>query len=181
MWQQSALQRTAFVSLDGAGVVFFFFFFLGELREIWLHYRKTAESGLVRWERGEKGMAQLDGKVQTDLLWLPKSSAVPKDSQTDWTVNNPHCCANLTNTDKSSDFVNGLWYLMSAQEWKWYETSGLWENLILQSPLKSWMVFFLQNCPMRVYFHLVLNSCTLCGPQVSSFTLLVKFVGVCED
>lgn len=29
------------------------------------------------------GMAQLEGKVQTDLLWLPKSSAVPKDSQTD--------------------------------------------------------------------------------------------------
>lgn len=31
-------------------------------------------------------MAQLEGKVQTDLLWLPKSCAVPKDSQT---VNNP--------------------------------------------------------------------------------------------
>lgn len=31
--------------------------------------------------RGER-MAQLEGKVQTDLLWLPKSFAVPKDSQT---------------------------------------------------------------------------------------------------
>lgn len=26
-------------------------------------------------------MAQLEGKVQTDPLWLPKSSAVPTDSE----------------------------------------------------------------------------------------------------
>lgn len=151
-----------------------------ELRGIWLHYRKTAESGLVLWERGEKGMAQLEGKVQTDLLWLPKSSAVPKDSQTDWTVNNPRCRANLTSTGKSSDFVNGLWYLMSAHEWKWLETWGLWENLMLQSPLQSSIVLFLQTQPMtRVYIYLVLNSWGLCRPQVSNFTLIVKFVGVC--
>lgn len=134
-------------------------------------------------KRGEKGMAQLEGKVQTDLLWLPKSSAVPKDSQTDWTVNNPHCWANLTRTGKSSDFVNGLWYLMSAHEWKWLETWGLWENLMPQNPMKSSTVFFLQNWPMtRVCFHLVLNSCGLCRPQVSNFVLMVKFfVGVWDS
>lgn len=53
-------------------------------------------------------MAQLEGKVQTDLLWLCKASTVPIDSQTGCTVNNPRRCANLTHTGKSTDFVNGL-------------------------------------------------------------------------
>lgn len=80
MSQLSALQRPVFVCVifDGAGGGVG-----GELRGIWLHYRKTAETGLVLWERREKRMAQLEGKVQTELLWLPKSSAVQKDSQTD--------------------------------------------------------------------------------------------------
>lgn len=66
---------------------------------------------------------------------------------------------------------------MSAHEWKWLETWGLWENLMLQSPLKSSVVLFLQNWAMtRVYFHLVLNSGGLCWPRVSNFTLMVKFV-----
>lgn len=86
---------------------------MGEIR---LHSRKTAESGLVVWESGGKGMAQLEGKVQTDLLWLPESSAVPTDSQTDRAVNNPQWSTNLTHTGKSREFMNGLWYLMS--EWE---------------------------------------------------------------
>lgn len=56
-----------------------------ELEGIRLHNKKTAESGLVLWER-EVRTAQLEGKVQTDLLWLFKSCAVPKDSQKGRTV-----------------------------------------------------------------------------------------------
>lgn len=33
-------------------------------------------------------MAQLEGKVQTDPLWLPKSSAVPTDSNRERALHN---------------------------------------------------------------------------------------------
>lgn len=70
---------------------------------------------------------------------------------------------------------------MSAHEWKWLEIWVLWENVMVQSPLKSSMVLFLQNKPMtRVYIHLALNSWGLCRPKVSNFTLIAKFVEVCK-
>lgn len=83
MSQQSALQRTVFVIPDGA---------VGGGRGDERNLTPLQENSWKRissvGKRG-KGMAQLEGEVQTDLSSLPKSSAVPKDSQTAWTVNNP--------------------------------------------------------------------------------------------
>lgn len=117
-----------------------------ELEGIWLHNRKTAESGLVLWEVG----ALLRERFK---LAFCGSSTAPNDSQPGQTVNNPHCSSNLTNPGRSRDFMNNLWYLMSAREWKWLETRGLGGNLMLQLVKK--LSFFIKNARGQI---LVFNS-----------------------
>lgn len=86
----------------------------------------------------------LEGKVQTGLLWLSKSSTVPKDSQASQTVNNRRCSSNLTNPGTSRGFMNNLWYPMSAHKWKWSETWGLGGNLMLPLVKKLYFLFLLK-------------------------------------
>lgn len=109
-----------------------------ELEGTWLHYRKTAESGLVLWESGgKKGWHSLRERFKLTLcgsLSPQRCRQIAKESEQYTTLRWP---ANLSSTGKARGLLlNGRWYLMSAYEWKWLATWGSGGTLMLQSPLK---------------------------------------------
>lgn len=96
-------------------------------------------------KRGDTGWHSLSERFKLTFCGSPSPPRCRKIARQTGQSITLCCCANLMSTGQPSDFVNGLWYLMSAHEWEWLETWGLWETLMPRSPWKSLVVFFLHN------------------------------------